>query len=75
MRAPGAVACAYSTSRAISSEFWLLNLQPTALDDPVQTCPLPTGRPGSPHCVAKAVLSVSFQAYTPAMTMVSPVPS
>jgi hypothetical protein len=33
------------------------------------------GRPGNPHCVAKLALSLSFQAYAPAMTMVSPVPS
>jgi hypothetical protein len=75
MRARGAVACEYSTSSAISSEFWLLNLQPTELPGPVQTWLLPAGRPGRPHCVEKAALSLSFQAYAPAMTIVSPVPS
>ncbi len=75
MRAPGVVACEYSTSSAISIEFVLLNLQPMALAGPVQTWPLPAGRPGRAHCVANPVLSVSFHAYTPAMTIVWPVPS
>ena len=53
----------------------MLNLQPSALAAPVHTCPLPIGRAGKPHCVANVALSLSFHAYAPAMTMVSPVPS
>ncbi len=75
MRAPGDVACEYSTSSAISIDCELLNLQPAEPVDPVHTWPLPTGRPARPHCVAKLVLSLSFHAYAPAMTIVWPAPS
>ena len=44
------------------------------LDLPVHTCPLQAGSWGSPHCVLKAVLSVSRHAYAPAMTIVWPLP-
>jgi hypothetical protein len=75
MRAPGAVPWEYSTSRATSIEFWLLNLQPEGDEPLVHTCPLPAGSCGRPHWALKAVLSLFFQAYAPAMTMVWPVPS
>src|SRR5439155_23184787 len=74
MRAPRAEPCAYSTSSAISVAFWLLNLQPDGFPEPVQTCPLPAASAGSPHCALKVVLSLSIHAYTPAMTIVCPVP-
>ena len=64
MRAPGAVPWEYSTSRAISIEFVLLNLHPTELAAPVHTCPLPAGSDGARADASVALTPAGEQAAT-----------